>query len=1136
MLTRRLGPRIFVAALAVASPARAAVEELRAPQKLTVALSDELLGQLSPDGHTLVFVSNRNATSQIFVQDLGAPASRLLFDEAADVTWPRVSPDGRRLLYVSFRDDAAGRLCVRELPSLARRCLEGDDGALEAAWAGPDELVLLRRRSLHGDLELDSVRVDGGRLRASPLLAKNLNGPAVSPAAAGRRWLAFVPLARVGELIGPAFAAQAGRELVLRPLAGGAELSARFDLPGTTGQPAFSPDGKWLYFTQFLNDTDQNGVIDGDDHGVIFRVPFDAADPGPALARATPEQLTTAAWSCQYPAPSTSRLILTCARAGSLDVYALPADGMVPATWSPERLRDEVQASRDGWERLLLLHRLARATADPNQRAALLAEVLRLHFGLGEYEAAIHHARALGRSAAPSLAPLGPVIEPLIAGRRAMRAFDRGQLGHRFLEDTRRRLEAVLAAKPDELPAAASLRHVVASELYDQVGDKAAAVDELGRAEVDARSPALLVEIKADRTEALYRELDRGDDLVAGLRALVDHPSLSEAERLRLGGVYAQAVALGMGPAAAEAARARERNDSPPASARRFALDLASCLDKVDKATLASGAACVDKLWADHLSPARRRVLVTEVLRRAEDTDADDIEYQLVRRYVRDVPRDGAEHRHAARLYRHVVEDYAYAALAAGQPEAAAAEFDSVAREVDSLESHLGYIEAALAAGRLDVERAAIAPLRADSPLVPFVRAYFEVRRLVELDGADFDRAYPAALVDVRASERAMAQKPEVQALYGALLHLCYLRTGDRAAAEEANTHYLLALDLAAEHARYRAMVLEQLALLHARVGNYRIAVAHFDERAELPFPDPRVELGHHLELARSLFHLGRDVDAARAAEVGLALVDRTASLRRFAALALDRAALYTLAAGDGARALALYDRHAQSTDGAGQRERNRVVRALARAAAALAAGHPELALGDLDAVDQALADPAVRGALAAPHTSLEESNATYDLLRLGLRGQALRALGRHDEAGRALAARHVLLATRAETRKLDDDLLSLSLAEAQLAELARSRRAPKEAAELASQALDHADQYALRTGTPLADAQLAALGFAAELHLTAGVPAGAFRFDLGARLREAFNRLSDAPDPARHDARVRFGVYLTLLGLDRSR
>src|SRR5207248_2729418 len=133
-----------------------------------------------------------------------------------------------------------------------------------------------------------------------------------------------------------------------------------------------------------------------------------------------------------------------------------------------------------------------------------------------------------------------------------------------------------------------------------------------------------------------------------------------------------------------------------------------------------------------------------------------------------------------------------------------------------------------------------------------------------------------------------------------------------------------------------------------------------------------------------------------------------------------------------------------------------------------------------------------------------DEVALTYDLLRLGLRGQALRALGKLGEARQALGARHALLLEREKRRGLDDDLLALALAESQLAEVAARGHAHDEAARFASQALGHADALAKRAGTPLHDAQIATLSHAAELHLTGHVPANAFGFDLAARLRSA--------------------------------
>src|SRR5262249_28862879 len=149
-------------------------------------------------------------------------------------------------------------------------------------------------------------------------------------------------------------------------------------------------------------------------------------------------------------------------------------------------------------------------------------------------------------------------------------------------------------------------------------------------------------------------------------------------------------------------------------------------------------------------------------------------------------------------------------------------------------------------------------------------------RQLTQLDDLEFERDWGTAMREIVQAEKGLPQKAEVQSLHGALLHLRFLRGGPRAAAEEANTHYLLALDLGQENPRYCAMVLEQLGLLHVAVGNFRIAIGHLDERSRLPFASPEVELAHHIARARALLHVNRDADAAAAARAAVEVVDRT--------------------------------------------------------------------------------------------------------------------------------------------------------------------------------------------------------------------------------------------------------------------
>src|SRR6185369_12059858 len=211
VLRRTAGLLLLGVALAAGGDARAQGDGdgVRRPERLTTGVSDQLLGQLDKDNRKLYFVSNRNTTSEIYQQDKAGSGAKILFDEGADLTWPRLSPSGKRILYVSFRDDAAGLLCVRDLPDKKRRCLHSDGSAVQAQWIDDGHIALVERASAASDLRV--LRVDVGRRLTSQLLVeRNLTNPAVSP---DGRWLVYVPVERAFEEIGPGFAARAAMRL-----------------------------------------------------------------------------------------------------------------------------------------------------------------------------------------------------------------------------------------------------------------------------------------------------------------------------------------------------------------------------------------------------------------------------------------------------------------------------------------------------------------------------------------------------------------------------------------------------------------------------------------------------------------------------------------------------------------------------------------------------------------------------------------------------------------------------------------------------------------------------------------------------------------------------------------------------------
>ena len=1138
MLIRRLAPALaiilFVGAVANAQDD---ADGLARPERLTIGTSDQFLGTLSPDGKTLYYASNRNTTTELYSQELAAGTSSLLFDEGADVTWPRASSDGKQLLYISFREDAAGQLCVRQLPKGERRCLSGSSGAVQAQWVDAQRILLVSRPLTQGDMRVSLVAV-GRRLSARTLFDRNLTGPAISP---DGRWLVYTPMERYVERIGPGFAAKAGRALVAQRLDRPdlPPVTLALDAPGLTGQGAFSHDGRWLYFVQFISDSNQDGTIDASDHGVLFRVAFDQArDDAPAkLTGSAPVQLTDASWNCQYPSPSAQRLIATCARGGHLDIYGLPLAGMIPEDWNAEKLRGELDVTTSAWEQELLHAQLLQVEHDPSRRRAEMISLIRLHLQHDEFDAATFHAHHVAALKDKATSGLGSAMRILCEHRRALRARERGRLSLDFLPDSKKRLEELAASKASS-PAGDAMRHILRSEIADVIGDLPLARSELEAVVVDGVTLAPILELYADRADALYRELDEREPLIAIFERLSAHPALSPTDRLGFARSATRSVTRGLPHAEAERALAQL---GTPDSDLAFAVELSGALHAVQDAHPSEQVLeRIFALYRRETRPERRRAVVLEAMQRGWEHGAQGLLQRLAELYVDDAPRGSVERRRAARLYRRLVEDRAYSRLGEGKAAEARDDFFAVARRVGSLESWAGYLDQRMREGAtveaLEVQYDALPP-RGDGdktgPVGRFVRAYLLARKLPKLEGEAAARAGDQAVALLRGAWSQLKDKPEAVSVMGSVLHERFLHTQDRAAAQRASALYLIALDLGRRNPRYQAMLLEQMALLQAQVGNWRIAIDYFDQREKLPFVDNLVGLSHRLIKARTLLHLDREAEAAALTDEALAIAERTPRMAPFRVLCLDRAALYNLAADRFERALALYEKLLPLVDAekGPAAARNHVVTRLDRAAAALGAKQPQLALDTLAGLERALEAPGLGKILLWPHATAEQVAWTYRLIATGLRAKAHLALGQPARAEAALTERRALYQAELARAPVDEQVRGLALVEAQLAELALARNDGATALTHAKAALDDLDPIVKKEGKPYDRDELDVLWLAAEARISTDAK---LKLSLRDRLGSGIQQLGALADPKKRGLLSWLEIYLGMLGKSR--
>ncbi|MBK6577731.1 MAG: PD40 domain-containing protein [Sandaracinaceae bacterium] len=1181
---------------------------VRMPVRLTAGHNNHLMASYAEGTDSLYFIGDELGTTEILVQSPPSAAPTPVFDALGDHAFPRVSPDGQRLAYLSFVHDSKGDVCVRNLPSGSERCVTDDETAeLEVIWLDEGAtLGVLSRRDLHSGFILHAISATGGAPRR--LLERDMIGLARSRDGAH---LAYVAVEARRPEIGVSFASRVGRGLHVMRMPGdgavGREAVFVPDLPGVSGFPAFSHDGRFIYFSQYLNDTNRDGVIDGRDNSVIARVGYDASRADP-FAGQDVEQLTSSRWNCHYPAPTARRLLMTCSHGGSLDIYALPLDGVVPAAWDIERLRAELHVARDRWAQLLVASRLMVLLPEGPGRHGAQQEVVALHLDLREHESAIYYASRLATQAGAGtpMAAWAQLMEALARHRREDLALARGQLSRAYVDSERARLTAARALCSSGAPSAAgspaagsaaagsgvpatarpaatatpstpgapsapsaedvcALSWLVASELLDDLGDKAPALEALetlAREHVDhVRDPHTL-RLYGAHAAKIYGHLADREGRVAVQAALAAHPALSVQERIVQALDVVSELTRGRERQAADMALEAARARSPEGGELRLMLDVELALrslltplevrlaetELTDDAARAHATRAVEEaarerifaLYTGDTNVDRRRAIALRTVQFASRHGSEYLQYQFATTWASGVRPEAPERRYAEELYRAIVLERAYGELHEADLREAAGYFFQASRNPGTLDAHVGFIEARAAQGE-DLrefydERFARTP---DDPAYLFAQAYMDARELpgiprTEAGNERFASRVAATLARLMRVDDALPRDVTVHHLWGYVRHEQARRERSRVAAAEANHHYLLALDLAHARPRARAALLQALGTLQASLGNHRLAVQHFERRARLPFPRPEAQLAFHLALARSLFHARRQPEAVAAAREALRFLGAHPELASHRALVLDQLAFQLARQDEHAEAATRYEELLEALAGDDDSPVNRLKALIGLSAARLSLREYAAALG---AVEQAQEVLRQHGSVQSrPEGSLLDRYVygpqRYEALLMGLRAEALLGLGRNNEAEHALARRAELLAGFFGETDADDDLLPLAQVSLRRALVARAEGDPRRAREHAEAGLGHVAEFNERTGSVVTDVSQGLLVVLAELVLFSGVPRGSLGVDLEAQLGGAYEFMTRFPSPRWRRDRLRLELYLTLLRL----
>lgn len=203
---------------------------------------------LSPNSKTLIFVSNRTGTFNIFVQELNKnePAKQLTND-LKDVSAPDISPDGKQVVFVAHDDGSASIWIMNIDGSNPRAITDSAWNEIDPRWS-PDGKKISFAAMRGGYVQIFTMKPDGSDIKQ--VTEGNLR-------IGGRNSWSYD-----GKYITFYAGKQKDRDIYVVNVYD--KTLTRLTSGGNNTGPCFSPDGKQIIFSSSRNGHHNLYVIDVD--------------------------------------------------------------------------------------------------------------------------------------------------------------------------------------------------------------------------------------------------------------------------------------------------------------------------------------------------------------------------------------------------------------------------------------------------------------------------------------------------------------------------------------------------------------------------------------------------------------------------------------------------------------------------------------------------------------------------------------------------------------------------------------------------------------------------------------------------------------------------------------------------------
>ena len=320
------------------------------PLQVTAGNESNFAPDLTPTGSYVFYTSDRNGNKEIWLKRTIGGFGKQVTRHPADDFAPVLSPNGKRLAFISRRHDAAGDLEVIDLGFSFREILGQGEGSVDhvnlpqsedtnPSWF-PDGKKLVFSARKTGQKIPTLMIVDLKELTALPLADLTGDQPSVSR---DGRMITFVK----------------NGALYLHLLAN--KTTTKLTEGGVVqdGQPQFSPDNKSIVFIRYADDTNRDGKLNGDDRPTIWTADIASQSAMNGKENYSIRPLTAAAFGAYSPQLRGPFLFFALQTNEGLNIFRLPASGQAKAGSDLATVNAQVARRDDYYEKTYLLRRAA---------------------------------------------------------------------------------------------------------------------------------------------------------------------------------------------------------------------------------------------------------------------------------------------------------------------------------------------------------------------------------------------------------------------------------------------------------------------------------------------------------------------------------------------------------------------------------------------------------------------------------------------------------------------------------------------------------------------------------------------------------------------------------------------------------